>query len=113
MNYINRHLTDKIRELSNEYACILLTGPRQVGKTTLLEHAISDRKIKFVTLDDLSERKIAKSDPELFLNLHKQPIVIDEVQYAPELFSYIKMAIDRGVSPGSFYLTGSQSFKLM
>lgn len=60
MNYINRHLTDKIRELSNEYTCILLTGPRQVGKTTLLEHAISDRKIKFVTLGDLSERKIAR-----------------------------------------------------
>ena len=113
MTYIKRHLTDKIRHLSNEYACILLTGPRQVGKTTLLENVIGDKGVEFVTLDDLSEREIAKRDPELFLNSHKQPIVIDEVQYAPELFSYIKIAIDKGAAPGAFYLTGSQSFKLM
>lgn len=113
MTYIKRHLTDKIRNLSNEYACILLTGPRQVGKTTLLENVIGDKEIEFVTLDDLAEREIAKRDPELFLNSHKQPIVIDEVQYAPELFSYIKIAIDKGATPGTFYLTGSQSFKLM
>lgn len=113
MTYIKRHLTDKIKDLSNEYACILLTGPRQVGKTTLLENVIGDKEIEFVTLDDLSEREVAKRDPELFLNSHKQPIVIDEVQYAPELFSYIKIAIDKGATPGTFYLTGSQSFKLM
>ena len=113
MEYINRHLTDKVRALSNEYTCILLTGPRQVGKTTLLEHVIGDKEVEFVTLDDLDERKIAQSDPELFLNSHKPPIVIDEVQYAPELFSYIKIAVDKGAAPGSFYLTGSQSFKLM
>lgn len=113
MTYIKRHLTNKIRNLSNEYACILLTGPRQVGKTTLLENVIGDKEIEFVTLDDLAEREIAKRDPELFLNSHKQPIVIDEVQYAPELFSYIKIAIDKGATPGTFYLTGSQSFKLM
>ena len=113
MTYINRHLTEKVKALSNEYACILLTGPRQVGKTTLLEHAINNDKVDFVTLDDMSERKIAMTDPELFLNSHKLPIVIDEVQYAPELFSYIKIAVDKGAAPGSFYLTGSQSFKLM
>ena len=113
MTYIKRHLTDKIKDLSNEYACILLTGPRQVGKTTLLENVIGDKEIEFVTLDDLAEREVAKRDPELFLNSHKQPIVIDEVQYAPELFSYIKIAIDKGATPGTFYLTGSQSFKLM
>ena len=113
MNYIPRHLTNKIKNLSSEYACILLTGPRQVGKTTLLEHTINNKNVTFVTLDDLAERRLAQSDPELFLNSHKQPIVIDEVQYAPELFSYIKIAVDKGASPGSFYLTGSQSFKLM
>ena len=112
MAYIQRDLTSKIKNLSKEYSCILITGARQVGKTTLLENSI-DKNIKFVTLDDLSERKLAKTDPELFLNTHKTPIVIDEVQYAPELFSYIKIAIDKGAVPGSFYLTGSQSFKLM
>ena len=113
MSYIFRDLADKVKALSKEYACILLTGPRQVGKTTLLEHVIDDVEVEFVTLDDLAERKTAQRDPELFLSSHKRPIVIDEVQYAPELFSYIKIAIDRGAEPGSFYLTGSQSFKLM
>ena len=113
MSYIKRDLSDKVKALSKEYACILLTGPRQVGKTTLLEHIIDNVEVEFVTLDDLLERKNAQKDPELFLNSHKTPIVIDEVQYAPELFSYIKIAIDRGAEPGSFYLTGSQSFKLM
>lgn len=98
-------------ELTKEYSCILITGPRQVGKSTMLEHIDSARNK--VTLDDLQERNLAKNDPEMFLKLHKTPILIDEVQYAPELFSYIKIAIDNGAEPGSFWLTGSQSYKLM
>lgn len=66
-----------------------------------------------MTLDDLQERNLAKNDSELFLKLHSNPIIIDEVQYAPELFSYIKIEIDKGAKPGSFLLTGSQAFKLM
>ena len=65
------------------------------------------------TLDDLQERNLARTDPEMFLKIHKTPILIDEVQYAPELFPYIKIAIDNGAEPGSFWLTGSQSYKLM
>lgn len=68
---------------------------------------------EYVTLDDLEERRIAKNDPALFLQLHEMPVFIDEVQYAPELFSYIKIAIDNGAPPSSFWLTGSQTFKLM
>ena len=98
-------------KLTKEYSCILITGPRQVGKSTMLEHIDSARNK--VTLDDLQERSLAKNDPEMFLKLHKTPILIDEVQYAPELFSYIKIAIDNGAEPGSFWLTGSQSYKLM
>ena len=98
-------------KLTKEYSCILITGPRQVGKSTMLEHIDSARNK--VTLDDLQERNLAKNDPEMFLKLHKTPILIDEVQYAPELFSYIKIAIDNGAEPGSFWLTGSQSYKLM
>lgn len=67
----------------------------------------------YVTLDDLNERSVAKNDPELFLQLHKPPILIDEVQYAPELFSYIKISVDKNREPGLFWLTGSQVFKLM
>lgn len=113
MAYIKRDLEDKLIKLSKEYACILLTGPRQVGKSTILEHIDSKDNREIITLDDLSMRKLAKEDPKMFLSLHSAPILIDEVQYAPELFSYIKIEIDKGAKPGSFFLTGSQSFKLM
>lgn len=111
MDYIKRDMEDVIKNLTKEYACILITGPRQVGKSTMLEHIDGERKR--VTLDDLQERNLARSDPEMFLQLHKPPVLIDEVQYAPELFSYIKIAIDNGADAGSYWLTGSQSYKLM
>ena len=111
MKYIPRDMEKIMCKLTKEYSCILITGPRQVGKSTMLEHI--DRARNKVTLDDLQERNLAKNDPEMFLKLHKTPILIDEVQYAPELFSYIKIAIDNGAEPGSFWLTGSQSYKLM
>lgn len=111
MNYIPRDMEKVMFELTKEYSCILITGPRQVGKSTMLEHIDNTRNK--VTLDDLQARNLAKTDPEMFLKLHKTPILIDEVQYAPELFSYIKIAIDNGAEPGSFWLTGSQSYKLM
>lgn len=112
MGYIKRDLENKILALSKEYACILITGPRQVGKTTVLKQlAAADRE--YVTLDDLEDRALAKRDPALFLQMHSLPIFIDEVQYAPELFSYIKITIDNGAAPGSFWLTGSQAFKMM
>ena len=110
--YIKRDLENKIIALSKEYSCLLITGPRQAGKTTVLHHlAAPDRT--YVTLDDLEERRMAKNDPALFLQIHNLPIFIDEIQYAPELFSYIKIAIDNGAAPGSFWLTSSQSFKMM
>lgn len=92
---------------------VLVTGPRQVGKTTMLQKLMEGTNRGYVTLDDLNERNIAKTDPELFLQLHKPPVLIDEVQYAPELFTYIKMNVDKNHEPGAFWLTGSQVFKLM
>lgn len=112
MAYIKRDLESKIQALSKEYACILITGSRQVGKTTVLKQLMKENR-RYVSLDDLEERKIAKNDPALFLQMHSQPIFIDEVQYAPELFSYIKIAVDNGADPGTFWLTGSQVFKWM
>jgi predicted AAA+ superfamily ATPase len=112
MNYIRRDLEQKILSVSKEYACILVTGPRQVGKTTVLKQ-LMEKSREYVTLDDLEERSLAKRDPALFLQMHSLPIFIDEVQYAPELFSYIKIAVDNGANPGSFWLTGSQAFHLM
>lgn len=112
MNYIKRDIESRILSLSGEYSCILITGPRQVGKTTVLKQLMTDDR-EYVTLDDLQERRLARTDPAMFMQTHSLPIFIDEVQYAPELFSYIKIAIDNGAEPGAFWLTGSQTFRLM
>lgn len=115
MTYIKRHLEDKVIELSKSWSAILLTGPRQSGKTTMLRSLAEKENIdrEYVTLDDLNARDMAKNDPALFLQLHKPPVLIDEVQYAPELFSYIKIYIDEHHNPGDFWMTGSQIFRLM
>lgn len=112
MTFIERDLGKIILELSKDYACVLLTGPRQVGKTTLLKQLMQANR-NYVTLDDLDERRLAQQEPATFLAVHDTPLLIDEVQYAPQLFSYIKMAIDAGAEPGSFWLTGSQAFLMM
>lgn len=115
MEYINRHLENKVLSLSKSYSAILITGPRQSGKTTMLKTLAEKENIgrEYVTLDDLSVREMAKNDPAMFLQLHKPPVLIDEVQYAPELFTYIKIHIDKNHNPGDFWMTGSQIFRLM
>ncbi len=113
MKYISRNLENVVNNVTKEYPVVLVTGPRQVGKTTMLQKLMEGTNRAYVTLDDLNERNIAKTDPELFLQLHKPPVLIDEVQYAPELFTYIKIHVDKNHAPGAFWLTGSQAFKLM
>lgn len=115
MNYIPRHMEQKVLELSKCYSAILLTGPRQAGKTTMLRSLAEKEGIgrEYVSLDDLTMRDMAKNDPALFLQLHKPPVLIDEVQYAPELFTYIKIHVDDHHNPGDFWMTGSQIFRLM
>ena len=112
MTFIKRDLANKILELSQDYACVLLTGPRQVGKTTLLRQLMQQNR-NYVTLDDLEERRLAQQEPATFLAVHETPLFIDEVQYAPQLFSYLKIAIDNGAEPGSFWLSGSHAFSMM
>ncbi len=113
MQYIKRSLEAVILQVSYEYPVVLVTGPRQVGKTTMLRKLMEHTDRRYVSLDDLSERDLAKSDPELFLQIHEPPVLIDEVQYAPELFPYIKILADRDQKPGAFWLTGSQAFPFM
>ena len=113
MAYIHRTLEQKIMDISRDYSCLLLIGPRQVGKTTMLEHLMEGSERQKVTLDDAENRRLAQSDPALFLEMHPAPVLIDEVQYAPQLFSYIKINVDNGAAPGSYWLTGSQAFQLM
>lgn len=115
MAYINRAMEATFQRMAQEFSVVLLTGPRQVGKTTMLKRLAEAEDVnrEYVTLDDITEREMAKNDPKLFLQLHKPPVFIDEVQYAPELFPYIKIYVDEHQQAGDFWLTGSQIFKLM
>lgn len=120
-HYIKRLLEKDIIKNSKSFPVILVCGPRQVGKTTILEK-LSSSQANYVSLDDPLERKNAKEDPSLFLENHKTPLIIDEIQYATELLPYIKMKVDKArlealknnsTSTGLYYLTGSQMFTMM
>lgn len=113
--YIKRHMERLIEQITTQYPVLLVTGPRQVGKTTMLEHLAQKecRGRETITLDDLTVRELAKTDPKMFFQLHRPPLLIDEVQYAPELFPYIKMMVDERHQPGDFWLTGSQLYSMM
>ena len=111
MNY-ERNIKDNFLIYNKAFKSILLTGPRQVGKTTFLLDIKEDER-KYVTLDDLELRKIAKENPKQFIEMYSPPAIIDEIQYAPALLSYIKMDVDNTNEKGKYWLTGSQRFELM
>src|SRR3989339_376383 len=113
MHYISRIIEDIILESSKTFKVVFLGGPRQVGKTTVLKKLAENKKFSYVTLDDLNQRNIAQKDPALFLQQLPLPIIIDEVQYAPELFPQIKKMVDQSSKNGQFWLTGSQQFSLI
>lgn len=111
--YINRLAEDKFLKLSKMFPVVLVCGPRQVGKTTMLKHLSESENRTYVSLDDLTARDLAQNDPKLFFQTYKPPILIDEVQYAPNLFIYIKIMVDNSGKAGDFWLTGSQSYNIM
>jgi predicted AAA+ superfamily ATPase len=112
MAYIKRHIESVIERFNKSFASILLTGPRQVGKSTVLKKLLGG-STKYVNLDNRIDLALAKESPELFLKQYSPPLMLDEVQYAPELFHEIKSIIDADKKPGMFYMTGSQAFTLM
>jgi predicted AAA+ superfamily ATPase len=109
---LSRTLTATLQRISASFPVLMLTGPRQVGKTTLLQMCATAGR-NYVTLDDMDARSLAQRDPALFLQTWPPPVLIDEIQYAPQLFSAIKMNVDRSQTNGAFWLTGSQKFQMM
>jgi predicted AAA+ superfamily ATPase len=107
---IKRHIKELISTTAKEYQCVVLTGPRQIGKSTLLINLFP--KYNYVQLDNQKIINEAKLDPELFMQKYKSPLIIDEIQKAPILFSYIKEKIDQD-EKAKFIVTGSESFELM
>lgn len=107
-----RELEKKLKELIQAYPVIALTGPRQSGKTTLVQELFG-KTYRYVNLENLELRNFAKNDPKAFLQENKNPLIIDEAQYVPELFSYVQVIVDENKQPGQFILTGSQNFLLL
>ncbi len=108
--FFQRTLSKKVLEASASFK--LINGPRQVGKTTLSKSLMEENRT-FISLDDVMACSLAQNDPALFFQTYKLPILIDEIQKAPQLFPYIKMIVDKSDDRGQFWLTGSQQFHLM
>ncbi len=110
--YFDRTLESYLKQIDKQFPVLLVIGPRQVGKTTILNHLSKDSRT-YITLDDPAIAQLAREEPELFLQRFPPPLLIDEIQYAPQLLPYIKMQVDQTHQAGSFWLTGSQQFQLM
>lgn len=113
MDYCTRELERKFLKMNGFFKAVLVTGARQVGKTTMLKHLAEGTDRTYVSLDNSLARELAKSDPVLFFQTYKPPILIDEVQKAPELFEQIKIICDGSEEKGLFWLTGSQQYGMM
>ena len=108
----SREVKERIKKINDTFRVLVVTGPRQVGKTTVLESLMPENMTK-VSLDDETLRKEAQENPKIFLDSYPTPLFIDEVQYAPQLFPYIKMRVDKDKTRGQYWLSGSQLFDLM
>lgn len=113
MKYMERALERKFLRMSSFFKAVLVTGARQVGKTTMLKHLAAEQSRTYVSMDNAMARELAKSDSMLFFQIYKPPIIIDEIQKAPELFEQIKVICDGSEERGLFWLTGSQQYKMM
>ncbi len=108
---INRNLEKKLRQWAKQYPVVTVTGPRQSGKTTLCKAVFKDKP--YFSLEDLDTREFARLDPRGFLDNIPDGAVLDEIQYAPDLVSYIQTKVDEVQRPGMFILTGSRQFEMM
>jgi uncharacterized protein len=109
--YIKRIQTERLQKLAKTFPVVVVTGARQVGKSTLLQNTF--KKVDAVVFDPVQDVENARQDPELFLNNHRTPLILDEIQYAPELVFAIKRRIDKNRKPGQYILTGSQQWGVL
>lgn len=112
MNYISRCIESYIKKMLSQFKVLLITGARQVGKTTMLKKCLGNN-YEYIVLDDINELDLAQNDPVLFFKSHNLPLLIDEVQLAPQLFRQIKLLVDQSEQKGLVCLTGSQTFRLV
>jgi len=112
MNYINRTLEQKLQRLASHFPVVVVTGARQVGKTTLIKHCF-ENKMKTITFDPVLDMENARGEPEYFLQNNPAPLFLDEIQYAPELLGPLKRSIDKNRENGSYILSGSQNLSVL
>ena len=110
--YRERLLTGRLQGLMAAFPAVIVAGARQVGKTTLLKHMYGDQA-EIVVFDPVVDVENAREDPELFLDNHRTPLVLDEIQYAPEVVASLKRRIDEDRSPGQYVLSGSQQWRVL
>lgn len=110
--YIHRLLSDRLKRLTTAFPVVVVSGARQVGKSTLVRHLFAD-SAQMVVFDPVLDIENARRDPELFLNNRRPPLVLDEIQYAPELVAAIKRRVDLSRTPGQYILTGSQQWGVL
>ncbi len=107
---ITRAATNKLKQLSNGFKAVAITGPRQSGKTTLVKELFQDKP--YLSMENPDNRRFALEDPRGFLERYLTGAVFDEVQRTPELFSYLQEILDNSKEPGQFILPGSNNFLL-
>lgn len=113
MDYITRELERKFLQMNQAFKAVMVTGARQVGKSTMLKHLAENEKRAYVTMDNARDRELANTDPALFFQMYRPPVLIDEVQKAPGIFEKIKEMCDETEETGLFWLTGSESEKML
>ncbi len=111
MRYINRHLEERLRRFATSFKVVLLVGARQVGKSTLLQHVFPE--VRSVVFDPVQDIYGARRDPDQFLETFGTPLILDEVQYVPELLAAVKRRVDRSAEPGQYFMTGSQNLAML
>lgn len=112
MKYYERNINSLFKDYTNNFKVVLITGPRQIGKSTFLKN-IKEKERKYVSLDDLEDRILANKEPKKFIEKYTPPVIIDEIQYAPSLLSYIKLICDNTEKRNLYWLTGSQKIQIM